>query len=62
MNKLTQSAQSYRDKLVAIMNNMKTRTTTTTIEKEQGIIFTNNEASTGQSQGSTRKTSRKRNQ
>ena len=34
MNKLTQIAQSYRDKLVAITNNMKTRTTTTTIEKE----------------------------
>ena len=41
---------------------MKTRTTTTPIEKEQTIIFTNNETSTGQSQESTMKTSRKKNQ
>ena len=34
MNKLTQIARPYSDKLVAITNNMKTRTTTTTIEKE----------------------------
>ena len=41
---------------------MTTRTPTTTIEKEQTIVFTNsNEQRQGQSSGSVRKTSRKRN-
>ena len=41
---------------------MKPRTATTTIEVEQTTIFTNNKTRTGQSQGSARKKSRKKNQ
>ena len=55
---IIQIVQSYREKVVAITNNMKTRTITTTIEKEQTIIFTkNNITGTGQSLGRARKTS-----
>ena len=48
MNRLTQTAYSCKDKLVTIKNNIKPRTDTTIIEKEQTIIFTNNnKTSTG---------------
>ena len=53
-----QIAATYK----TLQNNITTRTTTTTREKEQTIVFTDsNEQRQGQSSGSLRKTSRKRN-
>ena len=48
MNTLTQIAHLCGDKLATLQNNIKPITATTTIEKEQTIIFTNsNNKSTG---------------
>ena len=59
---LTQFRHLCGDTITTLQNNTTTRTTTTTIEREQTIVFTNsNEKSKGQSPGSVRKTSRKRN-